>query len=51
MVGERLEIAFHIQFREEIGKNTTGISVDGFGSMTNATIDQTILVFERCIKA
>lgn len=41
----------HSIYSSEIGKNTTGISVAGFGSMTNATIDQTILVFERCIKA
>lgn len=41
----------HSIFSSEIGKNSLGVSIAGFGSITNATIDQTILVFERCIKA
>lgn len=41
----------HTVFSSEIGKNSTGVSIAGFGSITNATIDQTILIFERCIKA
>lgn len=41
----------HTAYSSEIGKNSTGVSIAGFGSITNATIDQTILIFERCIKA
>ena len=41
----------HTMFSSEIGKISTGISMAGFGSITNATIDQTVLIFERCIKA
>lgn len=41
----------HTIFSSEIGKNSTGVSIASFGSITNATIDQTILIFERCIKA
>lgn len=41
----------HSIYSSEIGKNSTGISIAGFGSITNATIDQTVLIFERCIKA
>ena len=41
----------HSIYSSEIGKVSTAVSVLGFGSITNATIDQTVLVFERCIKA
>ena len=41
----------HSIYSSEIGKNSTAVSIAGFGSMTNATIDQTVMVFERCIKA
>ncbi|MBD5481433.1 MAG: DUF4177 domain-containing protein [Lachnospiraceae bacterium] len=40
----------HSIFTNEIGKTSTGASFAGFGSSINATICQTILVFERCIK-
>ncbi len=40
----------HTIFTNEIGKSSTAASIGGFGTGTNATIDQTILVFERCIK-
>lgn len=41
----------HTIFTSEIGKTATSTSVGGFGTGINATIDQTILVFERCIKS
>ena len=41
----------HSIFSSEVGKVSSSVSIAGFGSITNATIDQTILVFERCIKA
>ena len=41
----------HSIYSSEIGKNSTAVSISGFGSITNATIDQTVLIFERCIKA
>lgn len=41
----------HTIFTNEIGKSSTATSIGGFGTNINATIDQTILVFERCIKA
>lgn len=41
----------HSIYSSEIGKNSTAISIAGVGSITNATIDQTIMIFERCIKA
>ena len=37
-------------FSNEIGKITQSIGAGGVASGTNATIDQTILLFERCIK-
>ena len=40
----------HSIFTNEIGKTSTATSFGGFGSSINATICQTILVFERCIK-
>lgn len=41
----------HSIFSNEVGKNVAGISVGGIGGGVNSTVDQTILVFERCIKA
>lgn len=40
----------HSIFTNEIGKSSMSTSIAGFGSGINATIDQTVLVFERCIK-
>lgn len=37
-------------FTNEIGVNRSSTSFAGYSSGTNATIDQTILIFERCIK-
>jgi len=37
-------------FTNEIGINRSSTSYAGYTSGTNATIDQTILIFERCIK-
>lgn len=38
-------------FTNEIGKSSVGVSIGNIGSMTNATIDSTVLIFERCVKA
>lgn len=35
----------------EIGKSSTSVLVNFLGVNVNATIDQTIMIFERCIKA
>ena len=35
----------------EVGKTLTGVSIGFIGSNINATICQTILIFERCIKS
>ena len=40
----------HSVFRNELGRNSRQIGVGGFSGGTNATIEQTILIFERCIK-
>ena len=37
-------------FTNELGVNSSGFSGYGVNLSTNATIDQTILIFERCIK-
>ncbi len=37
-------------FLNEIGKNASSVGYGGFSSGTNATIDQTILTFERCVR-
>ena len=34
----------------EIGKNTIGVAIGSVGTGTNATIDQTVLIFERRIE-
>ena len=41
----------HSIFTNEVGKSTVGAFIGFIGSNVNATIDQTILVFERCIRA
>ncbi len=41
----------HSVFTNEVGKNSGGVAVSFLGLSVNATIDQTILIFERCIKA
>lgn len=40
----------HSIFCNEIGKSASAISVVGFGFQVNATIDETIMVFERRVK-
>lgn len=37
-------------FSNEIGKNATSIGIGGISSQVNATIEQTIITFERCIR-
>lgn len=37
-------------FTNEIGHNVSSLGVAGISTGTNATIDQTLLIFERCIK-
>lgn len=34
----------------ELGHNSSSVSLCGMTSKTNATIDQIILIFERCVK-
>ena len=41
----------HSIFTNEIGKSTVSAFIGFIGSNVNATIDQTIIIFERCIKA
>lgn len=41
----------HSVFTNEIGKSSVAMSIVGFGNEINSTIDQTILIFERCIKS
>ena len=41
----------HSIFTNEIGKSTVGAFIGFIGSNVNATIDQTIIIFERCIKS
>lgn len=40
----------HTVFTNEVGKNSTTTMVGPIGGGINATINQTILIFERCIK-
>lgn len=40
----------HTIFTNEIGKTTSAVSVGYIGGGINATIEQTVLIFERCIK-
>ena len=37
-------------YSNELGKNSTGITVSGIGGGTNVTMCEDIMVFERCIK-
>ncbi|MBD5521599.1 MAG: DUF4177 domain-containing protein [Lachnospiraceae bacterium] len=41
----------HSVFNNELGKTSSSVSVGFLGTTVNATIDQTVLIFERCIKA
>jgi len=41
----------HSVFTNECGKNAMSAAVSGIGFGTNATIDQTVLIFERCVRA
>ena len=40
----------HSVFNNELGKTLTAVHVGFLGASVNATIDETILIFERCIK-
>ena len=40
----------HTIFTNEIGKTATAVKIGFLGGAVNATIDQTVLIFERCIK-
>lgn len=40
----------HSIFTDEIGKNDTSISIRNIGKGANATINQTVMIFERCTK-
>lgn len=41
----------HSIFSSEVGKSSTSVTVGFLGSAVNATIDQIVLIFERCIRA
>lgn len=41
----------HSVFTNEAGKNASSMSIGNLTAGVNATMDQTILIFERCIKA
>lgn len=41
----------HSIFTNEVGKSSTMATIGFIGGSINATIDQTVLIFERCIKA
>ncbi|MDE7269925.1 MAG: DUF4177 domain-containing protein [Acetatifactor sp.] len=41
----------HSVFNNELGKTSTAVAIGFMGSSVNATIDQTVIIFERCIKA
>ena len=41
----------HSVFNNEIGKTSTAVAIGFVGTSVNATIDQTVIIFERCIKA
>lgn len=40
----------HSVFNNELGKTSSSVAVGFLGTTVNATIDQTVLIFERCIK-
>lgn len=39
----------HSIITNEIGKNVSSVSIGGFTGVTNATMDEVILIFERMI--
>lgn len=41
----------HSVFSAEIGKSSRSVGIGGISTGLNSTIDQTVLIFERCIKA
>lgn len=41
----------HSIFNNELGKTSTTVMIAFLGTNINATIDQTVLIFERCIKS
>lgn len=41
----------HTIFNNELGKIFSAMAVGFWGTSINATIDQTVLIFERCIKS
>lgn len=41
----------HSVFNNELGKTSSAMSIGILGTSVNATIDQTVVIFERCIKA
>lgn len=41
----------HSVFNNELGKTSSSVAIGFLGSSVNATIDQTVLIFERCIKS
>lgn len=40
----------HTIYTNELGKNSSSTALGGFGVSINATINETICIFERCIK-
>lgn len=40
----------HTMVVNEIGKNSSAVGIAGIGTGVNATIDVTMMVFERCIE-
>lgn len=41
----------HSIFNNELGKTSSSVVIGFLGTNVNATIDQTVLIFERCIKS
>lgn len=41
----------HSVFNNELGKTSSSVAVGFVGSSVNATIDQTVLIFERCVQS
>lgn len=41
----------HSIFNNELGKTSSAVSIGIIGTSVNATIDQTVMILERCIKA
>lgn len=39
-----------IMYSNELGKNSVGLTIAGIGGVTNSTICEDVMVFERCIK-